>query len=163
MFSQQFKPIGVIATLIYTLAFPPYCFSDCRNQNFSAMSCNMTNAISIQNNLSSTSKLESETPGEQIDFWDLNVIISLQMKKSNISVYAKRQTTDVDLEIDGLNVMEYFVVLRQESKPGRGFLCIFIQTCHKIHIERPSLFRNVKWLVVVYCRIGKTYHHIFKA
>jgi hypothetical protein len=49
----------------------------------------MTNAISIQNNLPSTSKLESETPKEQIDFWGLNVIISLQMKKSNISVYAK--------------------------------------------------------------------------
>jgi len=32
MFSERFKPIGVSATLIRTLAFPPYCFSDCRDQ-----------------------------------------------------------------------------------------------------------------------------------
>jgi hypothetical protein len=46
--------------------------------------------------------------------------------------------------------MEYFVVLRQESKSDRGFVCIFIQTCHKIHIKRPSFFRETLygWLLV---------------
>jgi hypothetical protein len=156
MFSQQFKPTGVSAILIRTLAFSPYCFSDCRDQNFSAMPCYMINAISIQNSLSSTSKLESETPREQIDFWGLNLIISLQMKKSKFSVYAKRQAIDVDLEVDGLNVMEYFVVLRQGSKSDSGFLCIFIQTCQKIHIERTSFFRHVTSLVVGLRRFGKT-------
>lgn len=62
------------------------------------------------------------------------------MKKSNIFVYAQRHATDVDREIGGLNVMGCLALLRRGSKSDRDFLCIFISTCHIIHIDRPSLF-----------------------
>jgi hypothetical protein len=35
------------------------------------------------------------------------------MKMSNFPVYAKRHATNVDLEIDGLNVMKYLALLSQ--------------------------------------------------
>ena len=76
--SQQFVQSVLVPLVICTLAFH-HIVLVIVGTKLCVMTCNMINAISIQNNLSSTSKLELEKPREQIDFWGLNFIFSLKM------------------------------------------------------------------------------------
>jgi len=97
---NSFNQSVLVSLLIRAFTFSPYCFSACRDKTFWIITCNMINAIPIQNNQLKTSKLESEKRREQINFWGLNFIFSLKMKKSNNFIYAQGHATDVDREID---------------------------------------------------------------